>query len=88
MPLFYSQLVSIERTVFDVLGQMWLTMLVNGMNLICTMTGVLGTCVKEKIAMAVVNDLPFTIRKCSYQNYHVLLEGSKASTFTSDGIND
>lgn len=67
MPLFYSQLVSIERTVFDVLGQMWLTMLVNGMNLICTMTGMLGTCVKEKIAMAVVNDLPFTIRKCSYQ---------------------
>ena len=49
------QAISIERLVFDVFGQMWGTMLVNGMNLICTMTGVLGTCIKEKIAMTVVS---------------------------------
>ncbi|XP_064382648.1 sodium/potassium-transporting ATPase subunit beta-1-interacting protein 3-like [Halichondria panicea] len=51
--LLLTLLVSIERLVFDVFGQMWGTMLVNGMNLICTITGLLGTCIKEKIAMAV-----------------------------------
>ena len=49
------QVVSIERLVFDVFGQMWGAMLVNGMNLICTLIGILGACIGEKIGIGVVS---------------------------------
>lgn len=49
------QVVSIERLVFDVFGQMWGAMMVNGMNFVCTLIGILGACVGERIAIGVVS---------------------------------
>ena len=40
--------------MIDVFGQMWGTMIVNGLTLICTLTGICGVCIVEKIAIAVV----------------------------------
>lgn len=44
---------TLERMVIDVFGQMWGTMIVNGLTLICTLTGICGVCIVEKIAIAV-----------------------------------
>lgn len=49
------QAVSIERLVFDVFGQLWGAMLVNGMNLVCALIGIMGACIAEKIGIGVVS---------------------------------
>ena len=41
--------------VFDVLGQMWATMLVNGMTLLCSLACIAGVCIKEKLALILVS---------------------------------
>lgn len=46
-------LLMIERLVFDTLGQMWGTMLINCMTALCTLTGIAGVCINEKIAIGV-----------------------------------
>ena len=43
--------------MFDVFGQMWGTMLINGMTVLCTITGMLGVCANEKAAIGVVGTL-------------------------------
>lgn len=48
------QLVSVERLVFDVFGQMWGTMLLNGLSTISLLAGLLAVCAAEKIAIALV----------------------------------
>ena len=50
-----AQMLSVERLVFDVFGQMWGTMLLNTMSALCTVTGVLGVCISEKTAIGVVS---------------------------------
>ncbi len=48
------QLVSVERLVFDVFGQMWGTMLLNGLSTISLLAGLLAVCAAEKLAIALV----------------------------------
>ncbi len=40
--------------VFDALGQMWGTLLVNSMSLFCILVGMVGVCIKEKVAIILV----------------------------------
>ena len=49
------QLVSFERLVFDVFGQMWGTMLLNAMSTVSLLGGVLSVCAAEKLAIALVS---------------------------------
>ena len=49
------QLVSLERLVFDVFGQMWGTMLLNAMSTVSLLGGVLSVCAAEKLAIALVS---------------------------------
>lgn len=46
-------LVSIERLVFDVMGQMWGPALVEEMTCICILLALLGACTRKKVAIAV-----------------------------------
>ena len=48
------QAISIERTVIDVLGEMWSTMLLNSTATMCSIAGLLGICAGEKIVFALV----------------------------------
>ena len=52
--LVHIQLVSVERLVFDVFGQMWGTMLLNGLSTISLLAGLLAVCAAEKLAIALV----------------------------------
>lgn len=40
--------------VFDTLGQMWGTLLVNGMTLVCSLICIAGVCIKEKLTLILV----------------------------------
>ena len=51
------QLVSMERLVFDVFGQMWGTMLLNGLSTISLLAGLLAVCAAEKLAIALVSSV-------------------------------
>ena len=42
--------------MFDAFGQMWGTMIVNVMTALCTLTGIMGVCIKEKLAIIVVRN--------------------------------
>ena len=53
----FMQLVSVERLVFDVFGQMWGTMLLNGLSTISLLAGLLAVCAAEKLAIALVCSL-------------------------------
>jgi len=44
----------VERMVIDVFGQMWGTMLINGMTALCILTGMAGVCIRERLAIGVV----------------------------------
>lgn len=55
------QLVSLERLVFDVFGQMWGTMLLNGMSTVSLVVGLLAVCAAEKVAIALVRCTQQTI---------------------------
>ncbi|KAL5493291.1 hypothetical protein EMCRGX_G014447 [Ephydatia muelleri] len=46
-------LVSIERLVFDVMGQMWGPALVEEMTCLCILLALLGACAKKKVAIGV-----------------------------------
>lgn len=46
--------------VFDTLGQMWGTLIINGMTALCSLVGIIGACIPEKIALGVVS-LLYTI---------------------------
>ena len=59
----FMQLVSMERLVFDVFGQMWGTMLLNGLSTISLLAGLLAVCAAEKLAIALV---------CSLTQYQIL----------------
>jgi len=39
--------------VIDVFGQMWGTMLINGMTALCILTGMAGVCIHERLAIGV-----------------------------------
>ena len=41
--------------MIDVFGQMWGTMLINCMTALCTLTGVAGVCIRERLAIGVVS---------------------------------
>ena len=41
--------------MFDILGQMWGTMLLNALSTVCLLVGVLAVCATEKMAIAVVS---------------------------------
>ena len=49
------QLVAVERVVFDTLGQMWGTLLINCMTALCSLVGIAGACIHEKIALGLVS---------------------------------
>ena len=49
------QLVTVERMVFDTFGQMWGPLLINCMTALCSLTGMVGVCIREKIAIGVVS---------------------------------
>ena len=49
------QLVAVERVVFDTLGQMWGTLLINCMTALCSLVGIAGVCIHEKIAIGLVS---------------------------------
>ena len=42
--------------MFDVFGQMWSTMLLNGLSTVSLLGGLLGVCAAEKTAIAVVSN--------------------------------
>ena len=48
--------------MFDVFGMMWATMLLNIMTGLCTLTGMGGVCIKERIAMGIVRELNACMR--------------------------
>lgn len=52
--------------MFDVFGQMWGTMLINGMSVLCTVVGILGVCVSEKAAIGLVGTSTVQLSVCSY----------------------
>lgn len=56
------QIMTVERIVFDTLGQMWGTMAMNCMTLLCTMTGIVGVCIHEKIGIGVVSLILHSLR--------------------------
>lgn len=65
----FLQLISIERLVFDVMGQMWGPALVEEMTCICILLALLGACTRKKVAIAVVscvqNQLTLGIKRIS-----------------------
>ncbi|CAI8020716.1 Sodium/potassium-transporting ATPase subunit beta-1-interacting protein 3 [Geodia barretti] len=46
-------LVAVERVVFDTLGQMWGTLIINCATALCSLVGLAGVCIYEKIAISV-----------------------------------
>ena len=46
---------TVERVVFDTLGQMWGTLLINLMTALCSLVGIAGVCIHEKIAIGMVS---------------------------------
>ena len=50
-----AQLVTVERVVFDTMGQMWGTLLINCMTALCSLVGIAGVCIHEKIAIGMVS---------------------------------
>ena len=55
LTFFCSQVLTVERMVFDTFGQMWGTMILNCMTALCTLTGIVGVCINEKMAIGVVS---------------------------------
>ena len=53
--LSLCQVLTIERMVFDVLGQMWGALMINGMTALCTLVGMAAITIMEKAAIAVVS---------------------------------
>ena len=53
------QLVAVERVVFDTLGQMWGTLIINCATALCSLVGLAGVCIYEKIAISVVRSSSF-----------------------------
>ena len=49
------QILSIERAVIDVFGEMWGTMLLNCAAVVCSTAGLLGLCAREIVAIALVS---------------------------------
>ena len=47
---------TVERMVFDTFGQMWGPLLINCMTALCSLTGMVGVCIREKIAIGVVSE--------------------------------
>lgn len=41
--------------MFDTLGQMWGTLIINGMTALCSLVGIIGACIPEKIAVGMVS---------------------------------
>lgn len=53
------QIVSVERVAFDTMGQMWGTLIINCATALCSLVGMAGVCIHEKIAIAVVGSFFF-----------------------------
>ena len=53
--IFTAQLMTVERVVFDTFGQMWGTLLINCMTGLCSLVGMAGVCIQEKIAIGMVS---------------------------------
>ena len=51
----HTQLVSLERMVFDVLGHMWITLFINGITAFATLICIVGTLCKKKVAVVAVS---------------------------------
>ena len=54
---FYTciQVMTVERMVFDAFGQMWGTLIINCITALCSLVGIVGVCIPEKIAIGVVS---------------------------------
>ena len=48
-------MLSIERAVIDAFGQMWTSMLINSLAIVCNITGLLAMCAKDPIVLALVS---------------------------------
>ena len=55
----HTQLVSLERMVFDALGRMWITLFINGVTAFATLICIVGTLCKKKVAIIAVSDLNY-----------------------------
>ena len=58
--------------MFDVFGQMWGTMLLNGMSTISLLVGLLAVCAAEKIAIALVSNQKINAHQLSSIHVHFL----------------
>ena len=64
--LIVPQLISLERAVIDVLGQMWGIMLLNSIAVMFGITGLMGICAKDPTIIILVSGWPGLSTMCNH----------------------
>ena len=63
------QAVAVERMAFDVAGQMWLTLIINGIIALSTLVCMVGTFIRQKEAVIAVSCIvQVIINSCHFAN--------------------